>query len=71
MSSLHDIDITRLRVQEIDNRALLYIEPTIRTGWRYIAMRVFDYTVAFVGLLLTLPILLLAMLAIRSSREGR
>jgi exopolysaccharide biosynthesis polyprenyl glycosylphosphotransferase len=70
VSSLHDIDITRLRVQEIDNRALLYIEPTIRTGWRYIAMRFFDYTVAFVGLLLTLPILLLAMLAIRLESRG-
>ena len=32
VSNLYDIDISRLRVQEIDNRALLYIEPTIRTG---------------------------------------
>jgi exopolysaccharide biosynthesis polyprenyl glycosylphosphotransferase len=70
VSSLHDIDITRLRVQEIDNRALLYIEPTIRTGWRYIAMRIFDYTVALIGLLLTLPILLLAMVAIRLDSRG-
>lgn len=70
VSSLHDIDISRLRVQEIDNRALLYIEPTIRTGWRYIAMRVFDYTVALVGLLLTLPILVVAMVAIRIESKG-
>jgi exopolysaccharide biosynthesis polyprenyl glycosylphosphotransferase len=70
VSSLHDIDISRLRVQEIDNRALLYIEPTIRTGWRYIAMRVFDYTVSLVGLLLTLPILLVAMVAIRLESKG-
>ena len=70
VSSLHDIDIARLRVQEIDNRALLYIEPTIRNGWRYIAMRIFDYTVSLVGLLLTLPILLLSMLAIRLESKG-
>ena len=70
VSSLHDIDVTRLRVQEIDNRALLYIEPSIRTGWRYIAMRVFDYTVSLVGLVLTLPILLLSMLAIRLESKG-
>jgi exopolysaccharide biosynthesis polyprenyl glycosylphosphotransferase len=70
VSSLYDIDISRLLVQEIDNRALLYIEPTIRTGWRYITMRVFDYTVALTGLLLTLPILLLAMLAIRLDSKG-
>lgn len=70
VSSLHDIDITRLRVQEIDNRALFYIEPTIRTGWRYIAMRMFDYTVALVGLLLTLPILLVSMIAIRLESKG-
>jgi exopolysaccharide biosynthesis polyprenyl glycosylphosphotransferase len=70
VSSLHDIDITRLRVQEIDNRALIYIEPTIRTGWRYIAMRIFDYTVALIGLLLTLPILLVSMVAIRLESKG-
>jgi exopolysaccharide biosynthesis polyprenyl glycosylphosphotransferase len=70
VSSLHDIDITRLRVQEIDNRALIYIEPTIRTGWRYIAMRIFDYTVALVGLLLTLPILVVSMVAIRLESKG-
>ena len=70
VSSLHDIDIQRLRVQEIDNQALLYIEPTIRTGWRYVAMRAFDYVVASVGLLLTLPLLLLSMLAIRLETSG-
>lgn len=70
VSSLYDIDISRLRVQEIDNRALFYIEPTIRTGWRYIAMRIFDYTVALIGLLLTLPILVVAMVAIRLESKG-
>jgi len=70
VSSLHDIDIQRLRVQEIDNQALLYIEPTIRTGWRFVAMRAFDYVVASVGLLLTLPILLAAMLATRLESRG-
>jgi len=70
VSSLQDIDIQRLRVQEIDNRALLYIEPAIRNGWRYVAMRIFDYFVATVGLVLTLPILLPAMLAIRLESRG-
>ncbi len=70
VSSLQDIDIQRLRVQEIDNQALLYIEPTIRNGWRFVAMRMFDYFVASVGLVLTLPILLLSMLAVRLESRG-
>ena len=70
VSGLQDIDINRLRVQEIDNRALLYIEPTIRTGWRFVAKRIFDYSVAGFGLLLTLPILLLSILAIRLESKG-
>ena len=33
-SSLRDIDMTRLRPQQFDGHAMLYIEPVIRHGWR-------------------------------------
>lgn len=69
-TSLCDIDIPRLRVQELDGHALLYIEPTIRTGWRRIAMRVFDYTIAALGLFLALPIVVVAAIAIKLDSSG-
>ena len=33
-SILRDIDISRLRPQQLDGRTLLYVEPVIRNGWR-------------------------------------
>ncbi len=69
-SSLRDIDIDRLRVQQLDGQALLYIEPRVRTGWRRTAMRVFDLFVSLVGLLLTAPIIAGAAIAIRLESSG-
>ena len=69
-SSLRDIDIDRLRVQQLDGQALLYIEPRVRTGWRRMAMRVFDLFVSGVGLLLTAPIIVGAAIAIRFESSG-
>jgi exopolysaccharide biosynthesis polyprenyl glycosylphosphotransferase len=69
-SSLIDIDIQRLRVQELDGQALLYIEPAIRTGWRRVAMRVFDYVVSISALIVTLPIIAVAAIAIRLDSPG-
>jgi exopolysaccharide biosynthesis polyprenyl glycosylphosphotransferase len=69
-SSLRDIDIDRLRVQQLDGQALLYIEPRVRTGWRRTAMRVFDLLVSCVGLLLTAPIVAGAAIAIRLESPG-
>jgi exopolysaccharide biosynthesis polyprenyl glycosylphosphotransferase len=69
-SNLRDIDMNRLRPQQFDGYAVLYIEPVIRHGWRPVAKRVFDVTVASLILLLSLPILLLAMLATRLQGQG-
>jgi exopolysaccharide biosynthesis polyprenyl glycosylphosphotransferase len=69
-SNLRDIDMNRLRPQQFDGYAVLYVEPVIRHGWRPIAKRVFDVTVACIVLVLSLPVLLIAMLAIRLEGRG-
>ena len=69
-TALEDIHIGRLRTYELDGRAMIYIEPTIRTGWRRHAKRVFDVAGALIGLTLTAPILLAAMVAIRLESSG-
>ncbi len=69
-SSLRDIDITRLRPQELDGRTMIYVEPVIRHGWRVLAKRVFDLTMATIISVLTLPLLVAAMIAIKLDSRG-
>lgn len=69
-SSLLDIDLNRLRFQQIDRQTLVYIEPVIRTGWRQVAQRVFDVGISMVGLLVTAPILAVAAVAIKLETPG-
>jgi exopolysaccharide biosynthesis polyprenyl glycosylphosphotransferase len=69
-SSLTDIDVTRLRPQQVDGRTMIYVEPVIRNGWRAVAKRTFDVVVASVLLLLTSPIVLVSMVAIRICGAG-
>ena len=69
-SSLRDIDISRLRTQHIDGRTLLYVERTIRNGWRSGAKRVFDFAFALTLMVLTAPIQLVAMIAIKVTSPG-
>ena len=69
-SSLRDIDITRLRPQDLDGRTLIYVEPVMRGGWRAVAKRTFDLVLASSILVLSAPILLLAMIAIRLDSRG-
>ena len=69
-TALEDIHLGRLRPYDIDGRAMIYIEPTIRTGWRRYAKRTFDVVGALIGLTITAPILLAAMLAIRIESRG-
>jgi exopolysaccharide biosynthesis polyprenyl glycosylphosphotransferase len=69
-SALRDIDVTRLRVQDLDGQALFYVEPTIRTGWRRVAKRAFDLTIALVGLIVAAPIMLVAAVLIRRDSKG-
>jgi len=63
-TSLLDIDVKRLRVQDVDHRAMIYVEPTIRTGWRRLAKRLFDVSVASVVMVLSAPVMALAVVAI-------
>lgn len=67
---LEDIDVSRLRMYELDGQAMMYIEPTIRDGWRRTAKRAFDLSLALVGIVLTAPIVLGAMIAIRLDSKG-
>jgi exopolysaccharide biosynthesis polyprenyl glycosylphosphotransferase len=69
-SILRDIDISRLRPQQLDGRTLLYVEPVIRNGWRAAAKRCFDIVGACGVLLVTAPVWLLAMLAIKLDSKG-
>jgi exopolysaccharide biosynthesis polyprenyl glycosylphosphotransferase len=63
-TSLNDISLARLRPQSVDGRTMLYVEPTIRDGWRARAKRTFDVVVSALALVLAAPILLLAAMAI-------
>ena len=69
-SGLRDIDVVRFRAQDLGGRTLIYVEQIQRGGWRAVAKRVFDITVALVALLLTAPITLVAAIAIKRSSTG-
>ncbi len=69
-SSLHDIDVTRVRPQQVDGRTFIYVEPTIRTGWRAYAKRIFDVTMASAILVVTAPIWLIAAALIKLDSPG-
>jgi exopolysaccharide biosynthesis polyprenyl glycosylphosphotransferase len=69
-SSLRDIDLTRLRPQQLDGRAMIYVEPTMRDGWRAVSKRVYDVVVATLLLVFTLPILAMAAIAIKIGSRG-
>lgn len=69
-SSLRDIDISRLRTQHVDGRTLIYVERTIRNGWRSCAKRAFDIAFALTLMILTLPIQLVTAIAIKATSAG-
>jgi exopolysaccharide biosynthesis polyprenyl glycosylphosphotransferase len=69
-SSLHDIDISRTRSQNIDGRLMIYVEPTNRSRLHLFLKRSFDVVVALPVLLLTLPIMLIAAVAIKLDSRG-
>jgi exopolysaccharide biosynthesis polyprenyl glycosylphosphotransferase len=69
-TGLCDIDLHRLRPQRVSGQALLYVEPTIRTGWRWRAKRTFDVLFAAVALALTAPIVAVAAIVIKLESEG-
>ena len=54
-SGLRDIDVVRIRPQDLGGRTLIYVEPINRDGWRAVAKRVFDIAVAVVALVAHRP----------------
>jgi len=69
-SSLHDIDISRTRSQAFDGRLMIYVEPTNRSRLRLFLKRSFDVVIAGLVLVLTLPILAIAAVAIKLDSRG-
>lgn len=69
-SSLRDIDVSRLRPQTLDGRTMIYVEPVIRNGWRGIAKRAFDVSLASIILVVTLPVQFAAAIAIKTTSRG-
>lgn len=69
-SMLHDIDVTRLRPQALDGRTMLYVEPVLRGGWHLAAKRAFDLALASLILVLTAPLMLVAIVAIKLEDRG-
>lgn len=69
-SSLRGIDHRRLTVLSIGESPFIYVEPVSRGGWRVVAKRVFDVAVSAVLLLLTLPLLAVAAVAIKLDSRG-
>ena len=69
-SSLRDIDISRVRPQALDGQTMIYVEPVIRGGWRAFAKQGFDITLALLILAITIPVQLVAILAIKLDSPG-
>ncbi len=69
-ATLRDIDIARLRPQSIDGRSMLYVEPVARSGAPVVAKRIFDVVAASSLLIVTAPIIVLAMAAIKLTSRG-
>ena len=69
-STLTDIDIHRLRPQQLDGRTMIYVEPVRRDGWHAVAKRTFDVVTAVSLLIITLPVSVVAVLAIRLEGPG-
>ena len=69
-SSLRDISSSRLTVRPLGRYPVVYLEPRRRSGWRAGAKRTFDIVGAFVGLVLTAPVVAVAAIAIRLDSRG-
>ncbi|MGB7880959.1 MAG: sugar transferase [Ilumatobacteraceae bacterium] len=69
-SSLHDIDISRTRSQAFDGRLMIYVEPTNRSRTHLFLKRMFDTVLAGLILLVTLPIMVVAAVAIKIDSRG-
>jgi exopolysaccharide biosynthesis polyprenyl glycosylphosphotransferase len=69
-SSLCDIAAERLIVRPLGRYPVIYVEPVSRNRWRMAAKRTFDVVVAGLGLLASMPLLVLAGVAIKATSRG-
>jgi exopolysaccharide biosynthesis polyprenyl glycosylphosphotransferase len=69
-SGLRDIDLVRFRAQDLGGRTLIYVEQVQRDGWRAVAKRAFDLTVAVIALVIASPVLAIAAVAIKRTSKG-
>ena len=69
---LLDVDIAsdRLTVRPIGRLPVLYIEPSVRDGWRARAKRAFDVVVAAAALVVTTPVIAASMILVKCSSSG-
>jgi exopolysaccharide biosynthesis polyprenyl glycosylphosphotransferase len=69
-SGLVDIAANRLIARPLGRRAVMYVEPVRRFGWRRYAKRVFDVVIAAGMLVVLSPVLLAAAIAIKIDTRG-
>ena len=69
-STLCDIASDRLTIRPLGRFPMVYIEPVKRHGWRAFAKQTFDYVLGTVLFVATLPILLVAIVAIKLTSPG-
>jgi exopolysaccharide biosynthesis polyprenyl glycosylphosphotransferase len=69
-SGLVDISADRLLARPLGRRAVMYIEPVRRLGWRAVAKRAFDIIIATGLLVFASPILAIAALLIKLDSNG-
>jgi exopolysaccharide biosynthesis polyprenyl glycosylphosphotransferase len=69
-STLCDIAHDRLTVRPLGRFPMVYIEPVQRGGWRAGAKRGFDVLAASFMLLLALPVIALACIAVKLTSQG-
>ncbi len=69
-STLADINPNRLTVRPLGRFPVVYVEPVQRSGWRAVAKRVFDVTVASIAVLCLAPVMAGIAVAIKKGSNG-
>ncbi|MEM7143284.1 MAG: sugar transferase [Actinomycetota bacterium] len=69
-STLADIAAHRLTVRPVGRVPMMYVEPVQRSGWRSRTKRAFDILASLVLLVLAMPLLVIAGLAVKLTSPG-
>lgn len=69
-STLTDISFDRLTVRPLGRFPVVYIEPRARHGWRAVAKRIFDLTIAGTTTVLLAPVFALIAILVRLDSPG-